>query len=306
MWYWRACNTLSGRLVAGILRDRGGVSASVVIATHNRASYLNLTLAALERQHFPAGAWEIVVADAGSSDDTADTLVRCQRRRRVELVPVRVAAVGRAHALNEAVRAARGRIVVFLGDDRLVGPDFLLRHLLRQAITSGVVLGDSHRWIHTHLVPVSPLALAGVPGRAGMDPEELDQRERWVDLVFDQGEQREPLYRYFARHRVSIPFPWVSFDSGNASVAREVIMGTTGFDERFPGWDVEVWGLAEKELAYRLHRSATLFHFVPGAWTLRQVCHVAPPPPSERLRNLGYLFGKHPELRCAAVERLLL
>jgi hypothetical protein len=136
--------------------------------------------------------------------------------------------------------------------------------------------------------------------------EDLDRPEWWRNLVFDQGEHRGPLFHYFDQHQVSAPFPWLSFDTGNASVARANLLDAGAFAEGYPGWDLGAWGLAEKELAYRLHCSGITFRFEPSAWALRQACPTVAPEPAERLRDLGFLFGKHPELRCAAMERLLL
>ena len=54
---------------------------SVVIATRNRQALLALTLDALAAQDWPAEAVEIVVADNGSTDATAQVVAAAARRR---------------------------------------------------------------------------------------------------------------------------------------------------------------------------------------------------------------------------------
>ncbi|MCL4498669.1 MAG: glycosyltransferase family 2 protein, partial [Chloroflexi bacterium] len=43
---------------------------SVIIPTRNRADILDRCLRALERQTAPAGSFEVIVSDDGSTDDT--------------------------------------------------------------------------------------------------------------------------------------------------------------------------------------------------------------------------------------------
>lgn len=49
----------------------GDMKASIVIPTYNRAGLLRRTLASLARQTGADGDFEVIVADDGSSDDTA-------------------------------------------------------------------------------------------------------------------------------------------------------------------------------------------------------------------------------------------
>ena len=48
-------------------------SVSVIVATYNRADYLRINLACLAAQDY-AGEWQIIVADDGSTDHTADVI----------------------------------------------------------------------------------------------------------------------------------------------------------------------------------------------------------------------------------------
>jgi len=302
----RALMAASARLLTRGLCGHGGLAASVLIATRNRATYLDLTLAALERQSFPRDAWEVVVADAGSQDETGDVLDRYQQRRRLRIERLTLPAGVRANALNEALHAAQGRIVVLLEDDRLIAPDFLLRHLPPHLTEPCVVLGDSHRHVHTHLLAAGEPVLTGVSPAPMLTVADLEFPERLDGLVFDDSREDRPLFARWAREGVPNPFPWIDFTGGNASAPREDLLRVGGWDAGFSGWGLGAWGLEDQELALRLHRAGLPFHYEPRAVALRQFHPSAPPSRAERVRGLCYFVTRHPELNRGQMERLLL
>lgn len=99
---------------------------SVVLPTRDRAPVLRRTLDALVRLESPEGGWHLVVVDNGSVDATAGVLV--EYRRRLPLTTVREPQPGKSAALNAAIPALRGDLVVMLDDDIEPEPDWLLRH----------------------------------------------------------------------------------------------------------------------------------------------------------------------------------
>src|SRR5258708_35328574 len=62
-----------------------GLAASVVMVTRDRASYLELTLATLDKQTLPVHDWELIIVDRGSLVGTTDVLDRCAARGRIHL-----------------------------------------------------------------------------------------------------------------------------------------------------------------------------------------------------------------------------
>lgn len=102
--------------------------ASVIISTYNRRDALTQTLAALGRQTVPAGQYEVIVVDDGSSDGTyaAAMAVALPCRLTVLRHPDnRGVSAGR----NLGIRRAQGRYLILLSDDLLVPPDFIAKHV---------------------------------------------------------------------------------------------------------------------------------------------------------------------------------
>jgi glycosyltransferase involved in cell wall biosynthesis len=102
---------------------------SVVIPTYNRLPILRQCLEALERQQIsaPIRAYEVVLVDDGSTDDT----VAWVRANQGLLPHVRLILQdhgGPAEGRNRGVEEARGDVIVFIDSDLVVLPDFLLRH----------------------------------------------------------------------------------------------------------------------------------------------------------------------------------
>jgi len=99
---------------------------SVIIATHNRASELRETLASLSALT-PAAAWELIVVDNNSTDDTRDVVETAAAGFPVPLRYVFEREQGRSPALNTGIGLSRGEIIVTTDDDVRAAPDWLDR-----------------------------------------------------------------------------------------------------------------------------------------------------------------------------------
>ncbi len=98
---------------------------SVVIPTHNPSLHrLKRVLNALKQQTFPPGLWELVIIDNASSDagifDGLD-LSWCVNKR-----IVREEKLGLAWARISGVKASKGDLLVFVDDDNVLMPDYLV------------------------------------------------------------------------------------------------------------------------------------------------------------------------------------
>ncbi len=90
---------------------RATPTITIVLAARNEMASLPAKIENLQRLRYPRELVQIVVASDGSTDGTNDLLVGYG----VDLIPVLLRrSVGKAAALNEAVRRATGDILVFL------------------------------------------------------------------------------------------------------------------------------------------------------------------------------------------------
>jgi len=102
---------------------RSSFDVTVVIATRNRASYLERTLISLQSQRLQGLALEIVVVDNGSTDNTKSVQNRVWPG--LEIVALYEEAAGKSRALNQALGIVRSDLVVFTDDDITAAPTWL-------------------------------------------------------------------------------------------------------------------------------------------------------------------------------------
>ena len=100
-----------------------GVLMSVVVCTRNRAELLKRALQSVVDQDFPRGAFELVVVDNASTDNTAKTIQAF--RDHVRLRYVHEPRIGLCVARNTGWRSASGRYIVFFDDDAVARPGWL-------------------------------------------------------------------------------------------------------------------------------------------------------------------------------------
>ncbi|MFM1723826.1 glycosyltransferase [Rhodococcus sp. PAM 2766] len=113
---------------------------SVVIAAKNVKGIIDVQLTALARQDYD-GAFEVVVADNGSTDGLEQFLLHHPLRDRLRMSCVDAStAPGVSHARNVGVARSAGAFVAFCDADDRVRPDWL-RHLAQAAARFDAVAG---------------------------------------------------------------------------------------------------------------------------------------------------------------------
>lgn len=112
------------------------MTISVVIASYNRAGRLRACLMQLARQSFVAGD-EVVVADNGSTDETAGMLLEVAAGFPVPLRIVTETRPGKSHAINSALGLCSGDILAFTDDDVVVADDWIAA--IRRTMADGTV-----------------------------------------------------------------------------------------------------------------------------------------------------------------------
>ena len=187
---------------------------SVVIPTHNRLDMLLRVLDALDVQ-VDAPPFETIVINDGSKDETHGVI---SGRKGITFRTQENSGPGRAR--NHGVTLAKGKFVVFIGDDTVPEPTFLAEHAR----------------VHRQSNDDSLVACLGYTG--------WPRGERvtaFMDYINDYGLQ----FGYkLIKHGEIVPFNF--FYTSNISIDRELLVAHP-FDTTFPAaaWE-------DIELAYRL------------------------------------------------------
>jgi len=228
---------------------------SVVIPTRNRREALIRTLRSLERQRRPAGDLEVVVADNGSGDGSAEAVRELAASSSLAVRLVEEPRPGPAAARNRGVEEASGELVLFLGDDtEAAGDDLVARHVELHGRASDPKF--------------AVLGLVTWSGRQPVSP--------FMDWLERGGYQFA--YGSLENGRVSAGD---AFWTAHVSLSRELFEQAGGFDERFPFAAVE-----DVELGARLERAGMALEYHPELLVL----HTHPidlGASLERLRRVG-------------------
>ncbi|GEL48461.1 hypothetical protein CHO01_35770 [Cellulomonas hominis] len=143
------------------------LDVSVVIAARDAAATLPAQLRALARQDF-AGDWEVLVADNGSRDATAQVVGQAPRRlpalRELRYVDAS-AQRGAGPARNAAASVARGDVLAFCDADDVVADDWL-RTLLPAVHRTDALVGGRLEW--QRLNAASTLSSRALPQTDGL------------------------------------------------------------------------------------------------------------------------------------------
>ncbi len=235
---------------------------SVVIPTFNKASLLEQTIEALRSQSLPETcAWEIVVVNDGSTDNTGAFLATLETGTKPGIRVVTPGQnVGRAKARNLGAREARGRYLLFMDDDIVAPPGLVAAHLR--------LLDDYPN--------------CGTIGYAVTDPALIDA----------------PHFSYLdTRGAARLAAGWAPgryFVTQNASVPRDNFLAVGGFDEQF-----SAYGFEDMELAFRLEDETNLrFHVLTEPVPKHVHHHTAAEYFAKKrecgVRSLPHLARKHP------------
>ena len=121
--------------------EAGPLQVSVVVSTWNRAQLLPRLVEALEAQDLPHTAFEVVLVDNASSDDTPATLQALARKASFSLRVQRMSVNrGPGLARNQGAQTARAAILAFTDDDCVPSPGWL-RAGLQLAAEDRIVVG---------------------------------------------------------------------------------------------------------------------------------------------------------------------
>lgn len=211
---------------------------SVVIPTHNRWTILKQTLPAVVTQTLPA--YEIIVIDDGSQDETPQNLPRLFPNIKY----LRQYNRGPASARNLGLATAKGEIIAFTDDDCLPPSDWLLK------------LTDGFRR-HPQVV--------GVGGALLATPD-----LRRINILARYEEYCVRVRAHAADTEIVAGFECPAGGTNNMSYLRTALQSIGGFDPDFPyaaGEDADLKFRLAREGAQFLYTPVVVTHLQSYTWT---------------------------------------
>lgn len=259
--------------MGGVSKVSASLALSVVVSTYQRPGHLRRCLSSLAAQQGVDGAFEVIVVDDGSADETADVVARF---RREAAVPVKFCTHPHdgfqlARCRNAGIRAATAPYLLFTDGDCIFPPDHLRRHL--DARRPGVVrAGDCLRLDAWTSQRIDEAAISAGRFEQLIDPRlTRSLRRAWLKSL-----------GYQLARRTDRP----KLVGWNMAVWREQLERINGFDEQFRGW-----GCEDDDLALRLRQSgariATALGYTHG-YHLWHPPHATTPQQWHDGPNVGY------------------
>jgi glycosyltransferase involved in cell wall biosynthesis len=113
---------------------------SIVIATRDRAAYLERALQSFGKQ-IGAPSFEVIVVDNGSTDATREVVERARVEQSYPVSYVYEGQPNRGAARNAGIASVQGHLVLFCDDDVYAPPGFLAAHDAAHSLSNFVVNG---------------------------------------------------------------------------------------------------------------------------------------------------------------------
>ncbi|MFI9525730.1 glycosyltransferase [Micromonospora rosaria] len=221
---------------------------SVVVPTYDRMALLRRTLESLTRQDLGVDAFEVLVVDDGSTDDTPAVAREYADRLRLRYFQRPDEGFRVAAARNVGITHATGDVCVFVDSGVLLHSGALRAHLACHAgATPTAVVGYVYCFNHNNEDAAQMLAALDFD-QPDATIARLIREGRWLDA-------RESFYDQYTEAIHELPAPWLVYWTCNTSARTEQLRRVGGFDEAFRSWGGE-----DIELAYRLHLDGA--HFV--------------------------------------------
>lgn len=243
------------------------IDVSILVTTFRRPRHLALVLESIARQRTTGCRFEVVVADDGSDDGTAEFVRRFAATAGFPLAFTTQPHEGfrLARVRNNAARLARGDYLVFLDGDCMIPPQHLASHLARRR-PGVVLLGYCARLPEeaSRLLVPDNVAVTNIGGLApAAELALLARRHRrawWHNLI-----------RHPSKPRLA---------GGDFGVWRSDFERVNGFDENFRGW-----GQEDDDLGLRLRSAGLRLESILDRTRSLHVWHPTDPTATRRWRD---------------------
>jgi len=221
------------------------LKVSLIVTTYNWPEALDKVLCALSAQQFSPTDLEIIVADDGSTEATAECIRVWQDRSPFSLVHCWQPDEGfqAAKIRNRAAAKAQHEYLIFLDGDCVPFPSFVKTH---------VALAERGWFVSGNRVLLNPDFTKNVFTRSLL----LHRWgwRRWAGAITKKCNRVLPFLRLpLGRIRKIAAQRWQGAKTCNIGVWRDDFMKVNGLEERFVGW-----GFEDSEWVIRLQRAGVL------------------------------------------------
>ena len=248
---------------------------SIIVCTYNRDKYLYGALQCIAENGYPADAYEIVLVNNMSTDNTED---ECRRFRNdypdVDFRYFVETQQGLSFARNRGIEESRGDTLVFLDDDSYIQPDYLI-NLQRQL--------EAHSDADAFGGKIDPAF------ESGEAPKWLSKwNYSWVSAI-DLGTE-------------VCPFTGKAFPIGaNMGIRKDMLSRIGVFNTELGRSKKNLMGGEEKDLFERIRQHGGNIYYFPDVL----VQHVIPPSRTTKdyVRRLGEGVGKSERIRTLGVSK---
>lgn len=217
------------------------LSVSVVVPAYGQQDKLNVTLASLAAQTYPAGLLEVVVVDDGSEPALRLPEIRPDSTRLVQPLPGGWAS---AHATNSGVAQSDGDVVLRLDADMLVFGDHVESQLRWHHAADYLAVLGHKRFVDYQAGDLDPAAVfdAVQSGKAGELFDYERSEPQWIEQIIDATSGLRQ-----ADHRAFRILVGASF-----SLHRSLFTASGGMD-------ADVLLGSDTIFGYRLHQAGAVF-----------------------------------------------
>lgn len=283
------------------------LKASVIIATHNKAEYLNLTLAGYVSQ--VNKEFEIIIINDGSTDNTMEIVNAYQNELNIYYIEIKH--LGKSYARNLGLDSAKSEIIIIADDDRIPSPNFVEEHIIKSTISSNTVhIGNKFAvytkysneikirnsdFLLTIMSKLFPDLESFPPKKNTMlvsTDEIINNFEDTINKIYayEQYDNYGFIQKHYGAELEGFYIGWSCATTANLSFNR-VLGNEIRFDTNFVGW-----GMQDIEFSYQLSKKGYKFAFAVDAVNYHQLHERKTGELKQLMSNMSYFCNKHKSL----------
>ena len=274
---------------------------SVLLATYNKAKFLDLTLTGYTKQTYKD--FEIVMVDDGSTDNTPQIVEKYQKELNIRYLPQPKMGISRAR--SKTLENAGGEYVIITDDDRIPCENFILEHKKKLDTKEKCVVIGKECLILSHFSQDTRFAFKDEFKIYNKYPELLDCDEKTMftsdDIMNDFDAVIENYYlsdytescllnmvERYGEGLDGFYLAWSKAYGGNMSFDMRHLQKLLEYDHNYIGYGIE-----DIDFSYQLSRQGFNFRFCKEAMNFHQEHPRGKRENRDMFKNFSYFCSKY-------------